>query len=386
MLSLETYKGTASRYTCPACGRAKKFSRYIDIETGRYLADHVGRCDRESSCGYHFKPKDYFADNPHSKTDNFWTLQNLRKPKIQSFQKTGILRQGSKRENGSQTQYTQRITARTPDFIDKKCLIDTLTDYDRNEFVQFLLRLFPFDAEAVWQAVSDYLIGTHKTGRTIFWQIDQDRNIRTGKAIDYDRETGKRNKQTNPFWLHPKEGFELRQCFFGEHLLTKYQSRPVAIVEAEKSAVIASLCEGVFPDLVWLACGGKSNLNADKLERLGRDRKIILYPDADGFEKWQSIASDASKRGLTVKVSDLIERQATDAEKANGSDLADFLIREQGKRNDPARREAFRDLIEERLAIMTIDGGLTEDLAEAEIIASGFYAKAISDVIRNISN
>jgi hypothetical protein len=380
MLSLEKYRGSASRHTCPACGRAKRFTRYIDTDTGRYLADHVGRCDRESSCGYHVKPKDYFAENQHSRTYNVWTPQNLRKPKIRPFLETGISIQGSMRENGSQTHYTQRIAAQKPDFIDKKYLIESLTAYDRNAFVQFLLSLFPFDAEAVWQAVSDYLIGTHKTGRTIFWQIDQDRNIRTGKAIDYDRETGKRNKQTNPFWLHPKEGFELQQCFFGEHLLTKYQSRPVAIVEAEKSAVIASLCDSVFPDLVWLACGGKSNLNAYKLERLGRDRKIILYPDADGFEKWQAIASDASKRGLTVKVSNLIERQATDAERARGSDLADYLIREQRKRNDPARREAFRDLIEETLAIMMFDGGLSEDQAESEIISSGFFAKAINEV------
>ena len=304
----------------------------------------------------------------------------------------GLLPHGPKRESGLERNYEGRFSTKKPDFIESAVLLRTLTNYDRNGFVQFLLGLFPFDREDVWQAVKDYLIGTTKDGKTIFWQIDQAGRIRTGKIIDYDRATGKRRKDVNPNWTHSelkkagrlKSDFELQQCFFGEHLLSKNPGLPVAIVEAEKSAVIGSICKGVFPDLVWLACGGKAILNAGRLARLGRDRKIILFPDADGFEKWQGIELDARKAGLTVNVSDLIERLATDAERATGYDLADYLIREQTRRNSPANREAFRELIEERLAIMTSGGGLSEEQAEAEIETSSFYEYAIRSALIGI--
>jgi hypothetical protein len=269
-------------------------------------------------------------------------------------------------------------------------LIETLTKYEDNAFVQFLFRLFPFDHGDVWQTVSDYLIGTGPQGETVFWQIDSAQRIRTGKLIAYDPATGKRRKDRNPNWVHSalkKSGqlpdtFDLQQCFFGEHLLNKYPGRAIAIVEAEKTAVIASLCKGVFPDLVWLACGGKSNFKAESLARLGRDREILIYPDADGFEKWNSVALEASKRGLSVRLSDLIEKRAADDQKANGYDLADCLIAEQQRRNDPAIRAAFAEMIEERLAIMTIDGAMSESDAENQLETSGFVQYAQTWVLR----
>jgi len=369
MILLEKYKGSASRHACPACGRAKKFSRYIDTDTGRYIADTVGRCDRESSCGYHLKPREHFEANGDG-----W--------------KPDISRQGRSRENGSQAIYAARKTSQTdkrPGFIEKRHLIASIRNYERNGFVQFLLKLFAFDAEAVIAAVKKYHIGTGRNGETIYWQIDREHRIRTGKLITYDAATGKRRKDVSPNWIHSKlkqagqipETFEVRQCVFGEHLLAKYPERAIAIVEAEKTAVIASICKAVFPDFVWLASGGLSNLKTESLSRIAKGRRVLLFPDANGFDKWQSIASDARNAGIAVNVSDLLERLATSEQKRDGLDLADYLIAEQQKRNDPANRKTFRELIEERLAILTIDGGLSEAPAEAEITQSGFYEKAI---------
>jgi hypothetical protein len=121
-----------------------------------------------------------------------------------------------------------------------------------------------------------------------------------------------------------KQDFNLVQCFFGEHL-TATDRRPAAIVEAEKTAVIASI---FFPQIVWLAAGAKTNLKAEKLKRLG-DRRIILYPDADGFAEWWKIAQEARNIGLAVNVSAVVENRATAEQKANGYDLADYLIEEQ---------------------------------------------------------
>lgn len=61
---LEPYKGMNTRYRCPSCQqRDKTFSLYIDRETGEHINSTVGRCNRESNCGHHYTPKQYFKDN-----------------------------------------------------------------------------------------------------------------------------------------------------------------------------------------------------------------------------------------------------------------------------------------------------------------------------------
>ena len=60
---LQPYVGPVSRIKCPSCGKPREFSRYIDRQTGQQLPDHIGRCNRELHCGYHYTPKQYFEDN-----------------------------------------------------------------------------------------------------------------------------------------------------------------------------------------------------------------------------------------------------------------------------------------------------------------------------------
>jgi len=84
-------------------------------------------------------------------------------------------------------------------------------------------------------------------------------------------------------WVHNKlkksgtlpQDFNLQQCFFGEHLLALYPDKTVAIVESEKSALIAS---AVFPDLIWLPAGNLNGLSIEKCHVLKR-RDVMLYPD-----------------------------------------------------------------------------------------------------------
>lgn len=98
--------------------------------------------------------------------------------------------------------------------------------------------------------------------------------------------------------------------------------RVIAMVEAEKTAVIASL---ELPDYTWLACGGKSHLSVTKLTRYARQR-IVLFPDGDGFALWAKVARAARAQGLDVIVSDLLETELSDDQKAEGWDLADYLL------------------------------------------------------------
>lgn len=317
MFEFELEKGS-KKFTCPNCGAAKKFKRYVRRTTGEYAPFQFGRCDREESCNYHsYPPKEYFIDNPPPKA-----IPKHRPPN----------------KNALQAAREADILPKKPDYIENEYLLRTLTNYDKNNFVRFLLDLFIDDKDIVLKAVKDYLIGTTKDGKAIFWQIDQSRKIRTGKIIAYDLKTGKRRKDIKPDWIHAalkrasliKPDFNLRQCFFGEHLLQS--DKPIAICEAEKTAVIASVC---FPEFVWLAAGSSTNLNAAELLKF-KQNQIILYPDANqtAFDRWRNIAAEAQSKGLSVNVSTLIETRATAAQKAEGFDLADYLIDEQRRIND----------------------------------------------------
>ena len=77
-------------------------------------------------------------------------------------------------------------------------------------------------------------------------------------------------------------------CLFGEHLLSKYQTNPIALVEAPKTAIIATLYFG-FPDnpknFLWLAVYNLSSLNIDKCKVL-QGRKVFLLPDLNAFDNW----------------------------------------------------------------------------------------------------
>jgi hypothetical protein len=106
--------------------------------------------------------------------------------------------------------------------------------------------------------------------------------------------------------------------------LKRYPFKPVALVESEKTAVI---CSSFWPEYIWLATGGKSQLN-DRLQVL-KGRKVVAFPDVDGFSEWKEKLSQV--RGLDIVVSDVLEQSASSEDRANHVDIADLLIRQQRK-------------------------------------------------------
>ncbi len=298
---LEPYKGMNTRYTCPYCEVNKKFSRYIDTETGEHLHPKVGKCERLDNCGIHYTPKQYFQDNNIS-FDTHQPKAHKPRPVIPR----------------------QKPASFIPVEVFKASL--NLAAFETNYFVQFLINLFGVEVASL--LVSRYFIATSKywNGATVFWQIDTQGKVRTGKIMLYSPTTGKRVKE--PYnhinWVHKalkQPEFELRQCLFGSHLLID-KTKPVAIVESEKTAVIASV---YLPQFIWVAVGSLTNLNAEKCSIL-KGRTVALFPDLNGFNKWSSKAKELSHLAKFT-VSDLLERKATEAEKKQGFDLADYLVK-----------------------------------------------------------
>ncbi len=301
---LEPYKGMKTRYRCPGCNhRDKTFSLYLDTQTGEHISPNVGRCSRESKCGYHYTPKQYFQDNDIS----FDKLQ-------------------------AKTHYIPKVFTpqqKPVSFIPVNLFKESLKDHKDNNFVKFLINLF--GVGVVNELISKYFIGTSKywPGSTVFWQIDKQGHVRTGKIMLYNPSTGKRVKE--PYkcinWVHTVlklPEFELKQCLFGEHLL-KDKTKPVAIVESEKTAIIAS---AYLPGFVWLAVGSLLNFTAEKCLVLA-GQNVCLFPDLNGFDKWKIKAGQLSELmpGTSFIISDLLQSKASEADKLKGLDLADYLKR-----------------------------------------------------------
>ena len=278
---------------CPACEK-KRFVLYIDNETNTPLHSSVGKCDRSDNCGHHYTPREYFADNNIYFDKKEFAPRPQPKPNPQ------------------------------PSFIDADLFKKSLQGYENNNLIRYLRRVV--GVEATNAAVSRYFVGTskHWDASTIFWQMDIQGKVRTGKIMQYNSDTGKRIKE--PFnkigWVHnvlKLDNFNLSQCFFGEHLLSN-KAKTVAIVESEKSAIIASM---YFPNDIWLACGGGVGLNDDKCRCLN-GRNVVLYPDVGMFDKWSKKVSKMQSY-CNVTVSDLLEKSAADNE--SGFDLADYLLK-----------------------------------------------------------
>lgn len=234
----------------------------------------------------------------------------------------------------------------------------SLKGYDRNNFVLALQDLFgPAIAQKL---VEQFYIGTsdYWPGAAVFWLLQLDSNrkqldIKGGQVILYNRETVKTVKEPLPdgskkrynSWVHIalKAWFEKRNspyprwlgeyiennekfpCLFGLQQLYKNPvNKPVAIVEAAKTAIIASV---YLPQFIWLACGSLAYLTAPRLKAVA-GRNITLFPDLNGYSKWQTKARElAPVLGGKIIVSNLLERTATDRDKQKGFDLTDYLLR-----------------------------------------------------------
>ena len=303
---LEKYKGMNTRHKCPHCQqRVKTFTLYIDTETGEHLNNTVGKCARESKCGYHYGPKQYFKDNNIS----------FDKPQGAPFRPKPIVSKPSK-----------PIL-----FIPVHLFKNSLKGYERNNFVKFLIS--KFGPHVTGELIAKYFIGTskHWPGSSIFWQIDVRGKVRTGKIMLYNPITGKRVKEpyNHITWAHKAiqvSEMDLKQCFYGAHLLAD-KTKPIALVEGEKSAIIASV---YFPQFIWLAVGSLTNLTADKCNIL-EGRAVSLFPDLNGFDKWTIKAKELAHI-TNFFVSDLLERKATKEEREQGLDIVDYLLRFDHKR------------------------------------------------------
>ena len=209
--------------------------------------------------------------------------------------------------------------------------------------------------QRIGKVLEAYHIGTNRrNGMTIFWQIDEQQRVRTGKMMLY-RQDGHRDRDTryNFDWVHsalsrhwdderhemtydPPYPFpdifdpskqEPIQTLFGMHLLNAYgQTGQVNIVESEKTAIIMAIAYGNHSGDVWMACGGIEMLNRERLAPIIKQhRRIVLYPDRDGIDRWRAKGENLHYDRLHINVEPVLKWwRDGDGEKA---DVADVVVR-----------------------------------------------------------
>src|SRR5574344_951773 len=335
-------KGSRKHF-CPNCGK-KRFVRYVDTKTGEYLPEQYGRCDRESKCSYHLNP---YLDG-YAKA--IWEQEQ----KVTGVTKVTVLKQKYFR--------TQPKPQPTPEpvFFDFETFKQTVQPerYEKNTFIQnlFYRVQFPFEVDEVTKVIQLYRLGTvangYRAGANTFPFIDIKGNVRAVQVKQFDEQnhtTGTdflhsiiekhytQNNKPLPEWLEAYTKQDKRiSCLFGEHLLSKYHSNPVALVEAPKTAVYGTLYFGLAEtpeNLIWLAVYNKSSFSFDKLKVL-QGRFVYVFPDLskDGstFKEWETKAKEYESRlpGTRFIFSDLLEQLAPERDKSEGNDLADYLIKQ----------------------------------------------------------
>lgn len=296
------------KHECPKCHAKKHFTRYVDAVTGQEAGDIYGICDNTIKCGYKMYPT------------------------------SDLLPGGTSVLVDSKDMMSEFLFDREDDYascIPPERVLEYMKNYESNKLYQYLITLF--DEHRVMSAMWKYRIGTMDyyswKGCMIFWQIDRDYVVRTGKIMEYNSSTGKRVKGNDSSdgtphvtFFHCREypDYNLQQCLFGEHLLNEYPTNlEVNIVEAEKTALACSIKN---PKKIYLSVGGIQNIR-ERTMRVLADRRIVFHPDkGKAYNTWKKKVED-QLIGYDTHISSFLEKTDLD----EGQDLADYIFREQLK-------------------------------------------------------
>ena len=265
---------------CPACGdKRKTFVPYVDVNNNIVDINKYGRCERINNCGYTCYPRT---------NGDKWEWEIMQRSVI--------------------------VKPKPVEYVSKTIVEATFHNFKHNPFFMFLARTFGM--ETAYELQAKYNIGTATNGGTIFWQQDKDDNFRTGKVIYYNP-TGKRNHDRKSWFVHSKisPDFVYQQCFFGLHLAD--ETKPIALCESEKTAVMMSVFQ---PEFNWLASGGSEMLNNIRLSELPRLDKV--FADNGQTEKWEMKTRNFDGRKMDASVDNAV----ADGLIPPGSDVLDLVL------------------------------------------------------------
>ncbi|MBC3784947.1 DUF6371 domain-containing protein [Spirosoma utsteinense] len=222
--------------------------------------------------------------------------------------------------------------------------------YERNGLYCYLCELF--DQPTAHHLFVEYRIGTSRRWQyenalsACLPQFDVAGNLRQVKVIPFHPQTGRRAKaediahrwnphtrqygsdpEANKVWfagksLSQEKTPNLQQCYFGEHLLSQYPNKRIALVEGESTAIVFA---AIWNDYIWLATGGVTGGKWNDPERFEvlRGRNVVLWPDTGKYDEWNAKAFLLQQIGHKVRTSHYLEDNAPPG--VTNVDLRDML-------------------------------------------------------------
>ena len=192
----------------------------------------------------------------------------------------------------------------------------------KSSFIRCMTHVFGI--ETTMKIIEDYRLGAYyafnRHEDVMFPSIDINGRLRDVKVQAYDCDD--RSKQffhssMKGYWLGPvmcKERIFNRNCLFGEHLLPRRPKDTVMLVESPKNACVGA---AEYPQYVWVATGNKNMLKREVLEVL-RDRRVVVFPDADAVGEWNEKLEGMKDIALFL----VMQSPGIDGK----SDIADWII------------------------------------------------------------
>ena len=187
------------------------------------------------------------------------------------------------------------------------------------DFLQVLIGQGVITTEQALHAAECYRLGKTKTGRTIFWMIDDmmtplDAHIGDG----WLSQMLKVREELLAYWT-------VKHCLFGLHLVDG--SKPIGIVESEASAVVLS---ELFPETVWMAYATTLHLCPELFAPLA-GRRVTIYPRTDPslstFLFFEDLVDLIRRQyDIDITVDPILENHATADQKERCIDILEFLI------------------------------------------------------------
>lgn len=279
--------------TCPACSHNRKPINQRKKCLSFNRSSNIGHCHH---CGANYKGLRFNEEGLNSSTLQPSTLRSNPQPLTTNYLPLTII----KRSWGLES-----------------------------NFGYFLKSIF--DTETIAEIMENYFLGMTKDRSVIYWYIDKNYRLRSGKIMQYDATTGKRVQSEKINWVHSilkqqgklDKDWTFQRSLFGEHLLTKYPQKDVLLFEGEKTAVI---CSAFFPDNICLATGGSEMLSKSVCEAL-RGRKVLAIADSDKELDWAEKIKEINREmNLNLKPYSKLNNLLTQEQREMKWDLADYLI------------------------------------------------------------
>lgn len=193
-----------------------------------------------------------------------------------------------------------------------------------------------FDPALVLHLTEEYRLGCLDTGTyldsVLFPSIDTNGRVHNIKVQHYTADPASpdylKSDKRHCFWLGtqlvkqgllPTDAQFDNDCLFGAHLLPRYPTAPVILVESPKNALVGACA---YPEFLWVATGNKGMLKRSVLSPL-RGRIVVVYPDRDAIDKWEEKLRHMQDIA-PFRVSRLCEHVAPDDQPKY--DIADYII------------------------------------------------------------